>query len=110
MLIWGKSTMKLKRHYCVEEECDYCKHSELALHGVQEYGHIWFIPIYPWKKHFMLTCPECSNTISFQNIEKAIPTFKKDYPFKTPMLSWLGLIIVGLVIFRYSVILNLTGY
>jgi hypothetical protein len=99
MLIWGTSSTDLKQQVAAKGKCNACGHEEFVLHGVQRYGHIWWIPFLPFEKVFFLTCLNCHSTISNVDAEKLAKDV--DLPeFKTPFVSYVGwFVVLGLIAF-----------
>jgi hypothetical protein len=97
MIIWGSSTAKLRETYPVEIDCNVCNANNFILHGIQKYGHVWFLPLFPSTKIFFLTCEQCSGTLSFDSLDQLGERFE-DMKFKTPKTSYLGWFIIGIIV------------
>lgn len=86
MLIWGSLDTKLKETYPVEMNCNMCDCNNFILHGIQKYGHIWFLPLFPSGRVFFLSCQKCSGTLSFKSL-KQLGEPIGGMKFKTPITS-----------------------
>lgn len=105
MLIWGTSSTNLKQQVAVEgPSCNACGNTKFVLHGIQRYGHIWWIPFIPTEKIFLLTCLNCHSTISNDKAENLVKEGNLSV-FKTPILSYIG----GLIILCLILLYILTG-
>jgi len=92
-LIWGSSSMNLEHQECVDGVCSICGHKEFILHGIQRYGHIWWIPFFPLEKIFFLTCSQCESTLCNDSLEGLVHNVNSSR-FKTPLLSYAGCLLV----------------
>jgi hypothetical protein len=104
-MVWGSSSERLKNEISIEGSCSICKHNQLVFHGIQEYVHIWWIPLLPAGKIFFLTCLNCESTVSNTRVEKLV-SFVKRPVFKTPLWSFsfvliLFFFVIFLVMYRY---------
>ena len=97
MLVWGSATININKQLNVEKLCLGCGNNNFILSAVQHYEHIWFLPLFPRKKTFGLICANCGSTIINENIEQLCEGIDKSY-FKTPMLSYIGWIIIAVIL------------
>ncbi|ACP20914.1 hypothetical protein Aasi_1588 [Candidatus Amoebophilus asiaticus 5a2] len=84
--------------------CNACGNTKFVLHGIQRYGHIWWIPFIPTEKIFLLTCLNCHSTISNDKVENLAKGVNLSV-FKTPILSYIG----GLIMLCLIALYILTG-
>jgi hypothetical protein len=89
MLVWGSSSLNIKKQFLVSGNCNACGHQDFVLHAIQHYGHFWWIPFIPWGKSYFLTCLQCESSTMNNDPEKLALDSKKN-DFKTPFLSYIG--------------------
>lgn len=68
MIIYGWNTKKLKQAPLENYQCTQCGQKQSVLHIVANYVHIFWIPVFPYKKSAVLSCGNCG----LQTEEKAI--------------------------------------
>ena len=77
--------------------CGMCQHDKFALHGIQRYGHIFFVPIFPTEKVFFLTCQGCGGSMQYDDCAELISRHE-EVEFKTPIMSYIGPLVIVILI------------
>jgi hypothetical protein len=100
MLIYGWASKTLKTARFKGDKCSNCQSEERFIIVSASYAHIFWIPLFPYKKSLEIGCASCSQTYAAKNASDDLKGIAKKLKasVKTPWYLYSGLIIVALLI------------
>lgn len=106
MIIYGWNTKNIKQAPLEIYECPSCKENKSVIAVFAYYAHIFWIPLFPYKKTIQITCTNCQ----LQTEEKAMPPdlkgkmklLKSSVSIPKYLFAGLGVIILILAGFVYN--------
>lgn len=107
MIIYGWSAKNLKQAPLENYPCPQCQRNESLLVILAKYIHIFWIPVFPYKKSAMVFCTQCKlethdeNAILF-GTESTLKKLKSTVPLPPYLFSGLALILVAIGYFTYA--------
>lgn len=99
MIIFGTRTRVLTA-FSTPHNCSYCNTGKLNLVYTGSYFHIFWIPIFPLGKRGMTECPHCKQVLTEREVGPQGRSYlhSQKAAVKTPIMHFLGLILIGLII------------
>lgn len=102
MFFYGIKSKTLREGELTDIHCEYCEQDDtyMEYRFVQKYFHLYFIPVFPFKKKLVVYCDDCCVEYQNDKIPKAatkkLNHIKNRYPIRTPIWMFSGLIILVL--------------
>lgn len=99
MIIYGYRSTTLGSE-TITAPCSQCQHGSATLWGFSRYFHIWYIPLFPFQKMFVLECQSCKKTSEKKEWQETVRNTiqSKASNYKTPIWAFAGLFL-GAAIF-----------
>lgn len=100
MIIYGTNSKLLKQAPLENQVCDSCNQQQSELLIYSSYAHIFWIPLFPYKKRAILHCLHCQKATE----EKQMSSDKKDIitalksSVPTPKYLFSGLVVIALLV------------
>lgn len=106
MIIYGHNSTLIGTVSEQHQECPNCQHTgDISIHVFSKYGHIFWIPFFPYKRFTVVHCSNCDksweDSAQFGNIRREAENTKQ--LFKPPIWHFSGLILVAVIIIWASV-------
>ena len=110
MKLYGIANSLLAK-YCTKElkiNCPNCNNNQVQLMLFGSYFMVFFLPIFPWKKHVQATCNSCNQTIEPNALTDALNPIKQQLISKHKFPLWYssGLAIIIISLIGYGISLN----
>jgi len=105
MVIYGWSTKALDSAPLNENACTNCESTNTHMSMYAHYFHVFWIPIFPFKKKVTIQCGDCGHEVKQKNMDDQYKNvaveMKKRKPFPKYMFSGLAIIfiLIGVVMF-----------
>lgn len=96
MIVWGSNTLDIESRD-LGAACKVCDTGRVSLAAFQQVFTVYWIPIFPLKKIKQIVCPTCTTTYPLEAYSEYLNP--RETKFKTPLLSYLGLIIIVAICF-----------
>jgi hypothetical protein len=100
MIIYGSKSKPLA-HQTLSEKCSSCgTQNSVAMHVIQRYAHVFWIPFFPTGKIGVSQCDHCKQTLRTKEMP---PALKGEYEnlkgqTKTPLWMFIGLALLAIII------------
>jgi DNA-directed RNA polymerase subunit RPC12/RpoP len=106
MIIYGWNTKNIKQANLEDYECPRCKERNSVIAVFAHYAHVFWIPLFPYKKSIDIVCQSCnhrSNEFNLESEKKGLAKqLKSTVPFPKYLFSGLFVILLGAAYFTYS--------
>jgi hypothetical protein len=97
MIIYGWSNKVIKQAPVEKVPCGHCGNENLNVKIVGFYAHIFWIPLFPYKKKGLLECEHCKHAIEEKHLvdqmKEAMTLMKKSVKFPKYMFSGTAIIL-----------------
>lgn len=107
MIIYGWSSKSLKQAPLENYECDYCGEKRSVLVIFARYVHIFWIPLFPFKKSAIIVCTTCKKEIEDKSIDLGsgitVGQLKSKVPMPIYLFTGLAFILVAIGFFTYTI-------
>lgn len=97
MIIFGTRRKPLKHVVAIEQKCDLCEGNEHLAVASASYFHVFWIPIFMYKKGVLFQCTHCKKTRHQAEFDRDIRPDQPEgmFAFKKVWGMYLGLLIIG---------------
>ena len=106
MIVYGWNAKNIKQAPLESYECPQCQQKQSVLVIVAKYVHIFWIPVFPFKKSAVLVCNHCKKETDEKNIVLGtgvtIAQLKSAVPIPKYLFSGLALLIAAIGFFTYQ--------
>jgi hypothetical protein len=106
MIIYGRNTKNIKQAPLENHECPNCKERNSHVAVFAHYGHIFWIPLFPYKKTIQIYCSHCQLATEESAMQAEMKEKMKQLKSSVGIPKYLfsGLVIIALAIsyFAYS--------
>lgn len=106
MIIYGWNTKNIKQAPLESFECPNCGHKNSFLAVFAHYAHIFWIPLFPYKKSAMISCANCQlvteEKAMQQDMKAKIKQLKSAVSIPKYLFSGLIIIVLGIGYLTYS--------
>ena len=106
MIVYGWNAKIIKQASLESYECPGCQQKQSDLIIAAKYIHIFWIPVFPFKKTALIVCKNCRHESDEKNItlgsKDTIKQLKAAVPIPKYLFSGLALIILAIGYFTYS--------
>ncbi|NOS90324.1 MAG: zinc-ribbon domain-containing protein [Cyclobacteriaceae bacterium] len=110
MIIYGWNSKNIKQAPLENYECSNCQQKQSVIAIFAKYVHIFWIPVFPYKKTAVIVCTNCKRETEENNIELgtkgAIQQLKSAVPIPKYLFSGLALILIAIGYFSFVGIQN----
>lgn len=105
MVIYGWSSKKLKQAPFSGKSCSNCENESTLIIVSASYAHVFWIPIFPFKKSLHIVCPNCKHEEKAKDASEEVKGITKQLKasVKTPWYLFSGLILIALIIGFFTV-------
>lgn len=102
MFFFGTKTKSIRKGTVTNVWCDYCDtEGPMGYDFRQKYFHLYFIPFIPLKRKVEVCCESCHMVFEEKDqssdIEKKLNRVKDRHPIRTPVWSFSGIILLGIL-------------
>lgn len=106
MIIYGWNTKTIKEASLDNYECPNCNQKQSVLLLFARYVHIFWIPVFPYKKSAVIVCAHCKKETDEKGIGAAtgvdVKQLKSTVPLPKYLFSGLAVIAAGVLFLTYS--------
>lgn len=106
MIIYGWNTKTLKQSPFEGQECVSCQSKTTHIVVSASYAHIFWIPIFPYKKTLQIVCTSCGYAAKAREVSDEVSgvakTLKKSVRIPFYLYSGLILLFIGIAAIAYS--------
>ena len=107
MIVYGWNSRNLKQAPLQNYQCPNCQQSESHIVILAKYVHIFWIPVFPYKKSAIVFCTQCKHETHDENAimlgsESAVKKLKATVPLPFYLFSGLALILLAIGYFTYA--------
>ncbi len=106
MIIYGWNTKTIKQAPLQERVCPQCQQKESVLVIMAHYAHLFWIPVFPYKKSATIVCVACNHQTEADGItlgaNVTVKQLKATVPLPKYLFTGLVLLVVGIGFFIYS--------
>lgn len=110
MIVYGWNAKNIKQAPLENYVCTNCQQKQSVIVIFAKYVHIFWIPVFPYKKTAVIVCTNCKHETEENNIELgtkgAIQQLKAAVPIPKYLFSGLALILLAIAFFTYQGIQN----
>lgn len=98
-ILYGHQSKSLGNE-TVTVTCPHCQQGPQRLWGFAQYFHVFYLPIFVFRKHFVLECPACQKTAVEKDWQDSTRNslLEKRSQFKIPLYLFSGLMLFTLVL------------
>lgn len=93
MIIYGWNNRIIKNAQVGKLECPHCKTESVWAQIVAFYVHIFWIPLFPYKKSGQFACSSCNSLVDGNELSETVKLMKKSVRFPLYLFSGLGIIV-----------------
>lgn len=111
MIIYGTNSPKLKSSHFPNHQCTNCGREETYLIARSNYFHIFWIPIFPYKKSIQIVCSSCKHVNKPKEVGQEVKALTQQLKssVKHPWYSYIGLFIILSAIAFFTIQENIQG-
>jgi hypothetical protein len=107
MLIYGNRATKTGHHNLFGTKCSHCNTANsLEMYTFSRYAHIFWIPLFPYKKEAVTQCNHCKQVLTKKEFDSTLTEKFNDIKTQTKTPYWqfigLGLIVLGIAAGTYG--------
>ncbi|MBS1508843.1 MAG: zinc-ribbon domain-containing protein [Bacteroidetes bacterium] len=106
MIVYGWNTKILKQAPLENYECPNCHQNQSAMVIYARYVHIFWLPVFPYKKTATIVCAHCNHETEEKNItlgtKEVIQKLKATVPLPIYLFSGTALIVLAIAYFTYA--------
>lgn len=106
MIIYGWSAKNIKQAPLENHECPHCQQKQSVLVIFARYAHIFWIPLFPFKKSAVIVCQHCKNETDEKSIVLgagvSVQQLKASVPMPKYLFAGLVILLVGIASLTYS--------
>lgn len=110
MIVYGWSAKNIKQAPLENYVCPNCQQKQSVIVIFAKYVHLFWIPVFPYKKTAVIVCTNCKYETEEKNIlmgtQGAIQHLKSAVPIPKYLFSGLALILIAVAYFTYEGIQN----
>ncbi len=106
MIVYGWNAKNIKQAPLENYECPNCQQKQSVIVIFAKYVHLFWIPVFPFKKTAVIVCTNCKYETEEKNIlmgtKGAIQQLKSAVPIPKYLFSGLALILIAVAYFTYE--------
>lgn len=106
MIIYGTNSKLLKEASLNNQSCDHCGEKNMHLSIYSKYAHIFWVPLFPFKKIALMHCGHCQKATEEKELtlekKTAIANLKASINTPVYMFSGLALIVIFIGFLAYQ--------
>lgn len=106
MIVYGWNAKNIKQAPLENYECTQCQQKQSVIVFFVKYVHLFWIPVFPFKKTAVIVCTHCKHETEEKAItlgtKDSIQQLKSAVPIPKYLFSGLALIIVAIAYFTYQ--------
>ena len=93
MIIYGWNNRIIKKAQVEKLACPHCNSESVWAEVVAFYVHIFWIPLFPYKKSGQFTCSSCNSNVAGDDLSETMKLMKKSVKLPFYLFSGLGIIV-----------------
>lgn len=64
-IIFGRKSSVVKDELVIEDRCSHCEQERKSVFGLVKYVHLFWIPVFAYKKELITICHHCKHNAAF---------------------------------------------
>ena len=106
IIFFGSNRSSLAKINTSHTTCGYCgQQGTQSIEIIGSYAHIYWIPLFPLRKHVKATCSHCKQQVLKEEFSSELRSVyeRNQEEGRRPLWHWAGLIVIILLFFTFIV-------